>query len=395
MRARRARIVAMGVALAAFAAIGAAAVMTWGLPSSDITADGDDAPQLGIVSSAGAAERETTAADASASTEYVPAPLLDAALWKNFRQRFVHLEGRVIDDANGSISHSEGQGYGMLLAAFAGDRKTFERIWMWTETELLIRDDGLAAWRWEPGADPHVTDANNATDGDILIAWALVEAADRFGDDSFREPAERIADAIFEMVVETGDYGPVLLPGAQGFRAEEQRDGPVVNLSYWVFPAFPKLAAAFPGYDWAALRQSGLALLRDARFEKDLPSDWIALGGEAPRPARGFDPTFAYNAIRIPLYLAHAKAGERGDLAPFVALWSGEGPPFTFDVKTGQQVDRLSGNGYRAVVALAACAMEGKPIPETLRTPVADHYYPTVLQALSLVAAEESYSGCR
>jgi endoglucanase len=394
MLAGRGRIIMTGVALAALVVIGATAVMTWGLPSSDITADGDNAPALGIVSSAGAAEREMSAADAAGSAEDVAAPLLDEPLWKNFRDRFVHPDGRVIDDANGSISHSEGQGYGMLLAAFAGDRETFDRIWVWTETELLIRDDGLAAWRWEPEADPHVTDANNATDGDILIAWALVEGADHFGEDSFLEPAGKIADAIFETVVETGDYGPVLLPGAQGFRAEEQPDGPVINLSYWVFPAFPKLAAAFPGHDWGALRQSGLALLRDARFEQDLPSDWIALGGEAPRPARGFDPTFAYNAIRIPLYLAHAKAGERGDLAPFVALWGEDKPPFTLDVKTGQQVDQLGGAGYRAVAALAACAMEGKPIPETLRTPVADHYYPTVLQALSLVAAQESYSGC-
>ena len=74
---------------------------------------------------------------------------------------------------------------------------------MWTETELLIRDDGLAAWRWEPDADPHVTDPNNATDGDILIAWALVEAAERFGETAYRAPAGRIADAIFDNVVET------------------------------------------------------------------------------------------------------------------------------------------------------------------------------------------------
>ncbi|MGH6925464.1 MAG: glycosyl hydrolase family 8, partial [Propylenella sp.] len=94
--------------------------------------------------------------------------LLPKKLWENFAGRFITPEGRVVDDANSSISHSEGQGYGMLLAAFAGDEAVFRRLWAWTETELLVRDDGLAAWRWEPDADPHVTDLNNATDGDIL-----------------------------------------------------------------------------------------------------------------------------------------------------------------------------------------------------------------------------------
>ena len=101
----------------------------------------------------------------------------------------------------------------------------------------------------------------------------------------------------------------------------------MVNLSYWVFPAFPKLAAAFPGHDWGALRaeRAGAARATRASASSQLPSDWIALGGEAPRPARGFEPSFAYNAIRIPLYLAWAKAGERGDLAPFMALWARQG----------------------------------------------------------------------
>ena len=51
--------------------------------------------------------------------------LLDAALWKAFRMSFVS-NGRVIDKDNGGISHSEGQGYGMILAEASGDRAIFE-----------------------------------------------------------------------------------------------------------------------------------------------------------------------------------------------------------------------------------------------------------------------------
>ena len=75
--------------------------------------------------------------------------------WAAYRDRFVMPDGRVVDDANGGISHSEGQGYGLLLAFSAGDRGTFERVFNFTRNQLLIRDDGLAA-RWFPGAlAPH------------------------------------------------------------------------------------------------------------------------------------------------------------------------------------------------------------------------------------------------
>ncbi|MEG9529489.1 MAG: glycosyl hydrolase family 8, partial [Hyphomicrobiales bacterium] len=42
--------------------------------------------------------------------------------WRAYRSRFITDQGRVVDTANGQISHSEGQGYGMLLAVAAGDR---------------------------------------------------------------------------------------------------------------------------------------------------------------------------------------------------------------------------------------------------------------------------------
>lgn len=329
-----------------------------------------------------------------------PAPhgtRLPEALWENFKTRFVLPDGRVIDDANGGISHSEGQGYGMLLAAFAGDEATFQRLWAWSETELLVRDDGLAAWRWEPDADPHVTDLNNAADGDILIAWALMEGAERFGEDSYRQAAASLATAIHAHTTKRDRLGRVVMPGAVGFGPDDRPDGPVVNLSYWVFPAVPALKKAAPNLDWGGVAESGLAILGKSQFgARNLPTDWIALGGGRARPANGFPPSFAYNAIRIPLYLAWGKAGERKDMAPFMALWSNAAAGLhTIDVTSGEPVEELNGVGYQAVAALVACAMEGRPIPRALRATSPDPYYPTVLQALSLAAAEEVFSGCR
>ena len=47
-------------------------------------------------------------------------------------------------------------------------------------------------------------------------------------------------------------FGPLLLPAISGFAAEDRKDGPVLNLSYWVFPAFSRLHLVAPEINWAA-----------------------------------------------------------------------------------------------------------------------------------------------
>ena len=37
--------------------------------------------------------------------------------WAAYKTRFFQPEGRIVDTGNGGVSHSEGQGYGLLLAA--------------------------------------------------------------------------------------------------------------------------------------------------------------------------------------------------------------------------------------------------------------------------------------
>jgi endoglucanase len=53
---------------------------------------------------------------------------LPSSQWREFLTRYVSPEGRIIDTGNGNISHSEGQGYGLILAEAFGDRSSFERI---------------------------------------------------------------------------------------------------------------------------------------------------------------------------------------------------------------------------------------------------------------------------
>jgi endoglucanase len=322
-----------------------------------------------------------------------------AEAWRSYKLRFISEQGRVVDTGNGRVSHSEGQGYGMLLAVAAGDRDAFERIWAWTRSNLMVREDSLLAWRWEPDKRPGVADINDATDGDILVAWALLEAADAWSEPSYRVAARRIAvDLGRRTVLFKREGAPLLLPGMRGFSAEDRADGPVINLSYWIFPAFPRLAAIVPEIDWARLGRGGLDLITQSRFgEAKLPTDWISMRESQLRPANGFPPVFSYNAIRIPLYLAWAGVREAAYYEPFVKLWSGRERPGlpVVDTETGKTVEWLEEPGYAALAALTACAAGGEPLPANLLSPsTTENYYPATLHLLALTAAKMRFRSC-
>ena len=65
--------------------------------------------------------------------------------WTAFTRRYLAEDGRVIDTANGGISHSEGHGHGMFFAAYFNDRARFDRIRNWTRLNLSRPRDALLA----------------------------------------------------------------------------------------------------------------------------------------------------------------------------------------------------------------------------------------------------------
>ena len=317
-------------------------------------------------------------------------------LWGAYKQRFISADGRLIDDSAQDVSHSEGQGYAMLLAQFAGDREAFDKLWTWTAANLQVRPDALLSWRWRPNDNPHVLDKNNATDGDLLVAWALAEAGKRWQDSHYDSEAERIAQSIWAKASYRSIFGVMLSPGAYGFGPNDGEDGPVVNLSYWVFPAFDALQRVAPSHDWAGLRRGGLALLDAAKFgPRKLPSDWISLKSGV-HPADAYPKQFSYDAVRAPLYLAWGQPKETGRLTSLIDGWTnaGEGAPSVIDVETGEAKEKFADAGYRAVAALARCAAHGEAFPADLRTVDLRRYYPATLQMLALTALREGRFEC-
>ncbi|MCI5075887.1 glycosyl hydrolase family 8 [Oricola sp.] len=315
--------------------------------------------------------------------------------WRVYTDKFVEAEGRVVDNANKNITHSESQGYGLLLAYLAGQPADFARIWDFTRKELFVRDDGLAAWRWEPDKSPHISDFNNATDGDILIAYALARAGQDWGETDYMKAAAKITAGILAKTVVRHAGRTILLPGVDGFTAESRSDGPVVNPSYLIFEAFPVLAQLVPSPMWDGLKNDGLDLLRRAQFgPAKLPSEWVSLGG-APRPAKGFDAVFSYNAVRIPLYLVRAGLTEPSLLERVETGMADEaGEPSVIDLNSGKPLEPLADAGYRIIVDAIGCAVRGRPVRQANTRFEPTFYYPATLQLLTLAHLREAHPEC-
>jgi endoglucanase len=316
------------------------------------------------------------------------------SMWRLYVERFITPNGRVVDNGNGNISHSEGQGYALVLAARANDRATFDRVLAWTERELYGSRE-FAAWKWEPDAMPHITDPNNATDGDILIAWGLLLGHRAFGEQAFLDTALERIRAIHDQLVIDTPFGPALTPGLAGFSADDFDDGPVLNPSYWVFPALDDFAVVTPDIDWKAVKQSGYKLIEASRFGPlQLPTEWVGIGGPTPAPAAEFAPEFSYNAIRIPLYLALDPDAPRELLGPFVGMWNPveDVGPFTIDVVSGEARDTLDGQGYKAIFALTDCIQGFRQVQSLFQGD--EYYYPATLGLFAIHRLSEEYSTC-
>lgn len=329
-----------------------------------------------------------------AQDEPMPISFIAPGEWQAYLDAFVGEDGRVVDIANGDISHSESQGYGLLLSVLAQDRAAFERIWSFTRTQLLIRDDGLAAWRWEPDATPHVTDINNATDGDILIAYALALAGNTWGDAASVEQATAIARTVGTSLLAQAQGLTVILPGTEGFSASAREDGPVVNPSYWVFEAFPVLADLTPDIAWMDVHADGLALLERLMADGTPPADWVSLGGQTPEPAAGFPTEFGYNNVRVPLYLIRASLEEPALLERTGMIFDANFAPGRIDVTTGERLETMGEPGYRIIGAARACILDGTPIPPELARFEPASYYGSTLHLLALSYLRQRQNGC-
>ena len=268
------------------------AVRPWGAPS----------PQAGGAST----PTSSAAPDEARSPEQLRTAFLD---------RYVR-DGRVVRTDQGGDTVSEGQAYGLLIAYANGDRRTFGKIWSWTERHLLT-DDELLAWRWTP--DDGVADEQSASDADLDAARALVLAGSDWGESRYTTAGKRMASAILEHETASTDRGTILLPGPWADSEPYRYDA-----SYASPAAFAVLAKATGDDRWTALIDGSRAVGRAVLARSDLPSDWSQVhadGSVDPMPATGGDGRvlYGYDAMRMPLRYAEACSADDRSLSASIA----------------------------------------------------------------------------
>ena len=275
--------------------------------------------------------------------------------WEQFKQEYVSAEGRVIDPSDSrKITTSEGQSYGLFFALAANDREGFRKLFEWTQNNLAEGDlrAHLPGWLWGKKSDDEwtVLDNNSASDSDLWIAWALLEAGRLWETPQYTEVGKallaRIAD---EEVATVPGLGPMILP--------KIRDGNLRLL----------LETAPKGFspDWV-------------RYEKG--KGWQL---KAEKPIIG-----SYDAIRVYLWAGMLDDGDKQKarlltrFKPMAARTVEQGVP---PEKTNVATSKTTGNGPVGFSAALLPFLQNEDARAIQRQRVADHYpgadayYSTVL----------------
>jgi endoglucanase len=289
-------------------------------------------------------------------------------LWSQYAQRFVDGQGRVIDHTRQDRTTSEGQAYAMFFALVANDRPRFASLLNWTEANLAGGDLTLHSpgWSWGKSADGSwkILDPNPATDADLWMAYALLEAGRLWQEPRYEKLGRILAarTAQQESVLVPG-VGTTLAPGPVGFHP----DGTtwLLNPSYFPVPVLARFASTMPAGPWSKVLESLKVLLRQGSGS-GFAMDWVAAGAGGIHPsvapeqraaaANGAVPIGSYDAIRVYLWLGIADSQTPGlhDMLASVSamaahLKQNAVPPLVVDDK-GNVLDAGGTTGFSAAV---------------------------------------------
>ncbi len=236
------------------------------------------------------------------------------ASWDEYKTHFIAQDGRVIDRINNNITHSEGVGYAMYFAIKNNDMDCFKKIHIWYKHNLTKNKFGLISWKW--GEDDnnswHLLDKNNATDGDLWIAYDNLLAYELTHKKTYKKEAIQLIDKIKHHLILKHHNKTYLLPAKFGF---EDNNSFEINLSYYSFFIFDKFLKYDKDDVWKQLKKDGIELLYKARFTPlHLNADWIKVDKKDDKISLSKNHLFGFDAIRIPYNILKSNIKEKKKL---------------------------------------------------------------------------------
>jgi endo-1,4-beta-D-glucanase Y len=190
---------------------------------------------------------------------------------------------------------SEGIGYGMLLSANRNDRVLFDGLWKYYGDHLDSK--GLMNWATGLCDAPGNNNANAATDGDLDVAMALIQAHARWPDGGYLAAAEALTSKIIQHETEECSGRAILRPGDM-FGGCSDAANAKINPSYFAPGYYRVFAHYFPAQAarWNALVEGSYELfpLYQARMSGLVP-DWSKVDG-----GDWYGSSYSYDACRTP-----------------------------------------------------------------------------------------------
>lgn len=255
--------------------------------------------------------------------------------WQAFNTAFVSDDGRVIDWSEGGRTVSEAQAYGLFFALVANDRASFQRLLQWTEDNLSQGDltRHLPAWLWGLAEDGthKVLDANPASDADLWIAYALIEAARLWREPAYDSKGRALLKLVREKEVAELDNATLLLPGPDGFRFPDRIR---LNPSYLMPAQLVRFDHLEPTGPWGAILTQYPRMLAQLSPTGRIP-DWSQYREGRHELDTDTSGVGSYDAVRV-------------------YLWAGMGP----------SSEKLARRGLTQLKAFASLAQEAGRVPE-------------------------------
>ncbi len=200
---------------------------------------------------------------------------------------------RVIYSDDKTQTRGEAIGFGMILAAYAGDKETFDGLFRFYLNKRTAQAKNMMAWNVTCEG---LVDAGSATDIDIDVAYSLIVAFDQWGS-TYLDEAKKIISLLDTYMILNCNNIKTIYPGYNNAPWGGCNE---TDIQYYT-PAFFRVFAKVSGKEiWNQLADDSYLILNNgANKETGLVPDWQTASGVGLPPSYR-TAYFRYDACRVP-----------------------------------------------------------------------------------------------